>query len=289
MNLPILRDAPQYKAWRQIVKDQLLARNFTPLANFPIADFQQIVAGMRRLLPAWDQRATASAENHVVNMQQADKGVVQLVKYCIDKLTTTLNRCAQKAANGHVLGPIGQPGLPPAQLIVPALLLPLGAPVQWGPATAVTNPASVPQNALPVINQPQAQGQVVVVVVLAQPQLPINQPQGQGQAQLAPGVVQAQPQPPINQLQGQAHGQVQGQVVPGVVPAQPQRPINQPQGQVQGQVAPGVVPAQPQPPINQPQGQVQGQVVPRVLPSPPQIDPGVLPAQRQVAQAAIPM
>ena len=109
VGLPIPRDALQYTAWRQIVKDQLLARKFTPLANFHIADFLQIVAGMRRLLPACDQLATASAANHVVNMQQADEGVMQLVKDCIDKLTTTLNRCAQKAANGHVLGPIGQP------------------------------------------------------------------------------------------------------------------------------------------------------------------------------------
>ena len=181
LNLPIPRDAPQYKAWRQIVKDQRLARNFTPLANFPISDFQQIVAGMRSLLPQCDQLATASAANNVVNMQQVDEGVVQLVKDCIDKLTTTLNWRSQKAANGHVLGPIGQPGLPPAQLIVPALLLPLGAPVQWGPTTADPNPAPVPQNALPAINQPQAQGQVVPDIVPAQPQPPINQPQGQGQ------------------------------------------------------------------------------------------------------------
>ena len=122
----------------------------------------------------------------------------------MDKLTTTLNRRAQKVANGHVLGPIGQPGLPPAQLIVPVLLLPLGAPVQWGPATADPNPAPVPQNALPAINRPQAQGQVV------------------------PGIVPAKPQPPINQLQGPAQGQAQGRVDLGVVQAQPQPLINQP-------------------------------------------------------------
>ena len=230
------------------------------------------------LLPACDELATVLAARNVVSMQQADERVVQLVKDCMDKLTTTLNRRAQKAANGHVLGPIGQPGLPPTQLIVPALLLPLGAPVQWGPATADPNPAPVPQNALPVINQPQAQGQVVPGVVLVQPQTPINQPQGQAQGQVAPGIVQAQPLPPINSLEGPAQGQAQGQVDPGVVQAQPQLLINQPHGpaqeHAQGQVNPGVVQVQPQPPINQPQG--------RVI-------PGVLPAQRQVAQATIPM
>ena len=80
VDLPIPRDSPQHKAWRQMVKDQLLVRNFTPLANFLIGDFQQIVAGMWRLLPACTQLATASTANKVVNMQQANKGVIQLVK-----------------------------------------------------------------------------------------------------------------------------------------------------------------------------------------------------------------
>ena len=143
---------PQYAAWRKIVKDQLPARGFTPLGNFPIADFQQIVTGMRRLLPACNELTTASAANNVVSMLQADEGVVPLVKDCMEKLATTLNRRAPKAANGHVLGPNGQLGLPPAQLIVSALRLLLGAPVQWGPATAYPNPAPLPQNALPAIN-----------------------------------------------------------------------------------------------------------------------------------------
>ena len=230
------------------MKDQLLVRGFTPVGNFPIAHFQQIVAGMRRLLSACDELAMASATNNVVSMQQADERVVQLVKDCMDKLTTTLNRRAQKAVNGHIRGPIGRPGLTPAQLIVPALLLPLVAPVQWGPATAKLNPAPVLQNALQAINQPQAQGQVVLAVIPAQPQLPINQPQGpvkgQAQGQVDLGVVQAQSQPLINQPQGPAQGQPQGQVDLGVVQAQPQPVINQPQGpaqgQAQGQVVPGV-------------------------------------------------
>jgi len=101
---------------------------------------------------------------------------------------------------------------------VPPLLLPLGAPIQWGLATADPNPAPVPQNALPAINQPQAEGQVIPGAVLAQ-------------AQVVPGVIPGQPQP-------QAQGQVvpivpaPGQVTPGVVPGQPQL-------QAQGQVVPG--------------------------------------------------
>jgi len=52
-----------YKEWPRLVKDQLVARNFTPLANFAIGEFQQIIAGMRRLRPACDQVAKESAAN----------------------------------------------------------------------------------------------------------------------------------------------------------------------------------------------------------------------------------
>ena len=113
-----------------------------------------------------------------------------------------MNRRAQKVANGQAVPPIGQPGVPPAQLNVSALLLPPGGPAQWGPAMADPNPAPFPQNALPPINQPQAQGQVVPGVVPAQAQPPINQPQAQPQAQplVDPGAVPAQAQPLINHL-----------------------------------------------------------------------------------------
>jgi len=47
-----------YKEWRRLVKDQLVARKFTPLANFANKEFQQIVARMRRLRPSCGQRAT---------------------------------------------------------------------------------------------------------------------------------------------------------------------------------------------------------------------------------------
>jgi len=62
-----------YKEWRRLVKDQLVARNFTPLADFTIREFQQIVGGMRRLRPACDQLTTESAANNVAAMRVADE------------------------------------------------------------------------------------------------------------------------------------------------------------------------------------------------------------------------
>jgi len=40
-----------YEEWRRLVKDQLVARNFMPLANFAMGEFQQIVAEIRILRP----------------------------------------------------------------------------------------------------------------------------------------------------------------------------------------------------------------------------------------------
>jgi len=74
-----------YKAWRRLVKDQLVARNFPQLANFTIGEFQQIVAGMRRLRPASDRLATESATNNVASIHEADVAIVQLVKHCMSK------------------------------------------------------------------------------------------------------------------------------------------------------------------------------------------------------------
>jgi len=170
-----------YTERRRLVKHQLVARNFTPLANFAITEFQQIVAGMRRLGPAGDQRATESAANYVAAMREADEAVVQLVKDYMSKFTTTMNKQLQVVAKGKPVPALDQPGVPTAQLIVPLLLLSLGAPLQWGPAMADPNPAPVPQNALPAIDEPQAQGQVIRSAVLAQ-------------AQVVPGVVQGEPQ-----------------------------------------------------------------------------------------------
>jgi len=63
------------------VKDQMLARGYiSDNWHFPDAEFQQIVAGMRRLKPACDELATASAANNMASMQEIDKAVLQLVK-----------------------------------------------------------------------------------------------------------------------------------------------------------------------------------------------------------------
>jgi len=125
-----------YKESRRLVKYQLVARNFMPLANFALQKFQQIVAGIRRLRPACDQPVTKSAANNVARMRAADEAIVQLVKDCMSKLTTTMNTQLQVVAKGQPAPALGQPGVPTAQVIVPLLLLPLGAPIQWGLATA---------------------------------------------------------------------------------------------------------------------------------------------------------
>jgi len=183
-----------YKEWRRIVKDQPAARNFTPLANFAIGEFQKIVVGMRRLRTACHQLATESAANMVPRMREADEAIVQLVKDGMSKLTTTMNKQLQVVAKSQPAPALGHPGVPTAQVIVPPLRLPMGAPIRWGLATADPNRGPVSQNALPAINQPQAQGQVIPGAVPAE-------------AQVVPGVVPGHPQP-----------EAQGEVVP-IVPA----------------------------------------------------------------------
>jgi len=72
---------PEYVMWREGVKDHMLARGYiTYNSQFPDAEFQQIVRGMRRLKPACDELATASAVNNVPSMQDIDEAVLQLVK-----------------------------------------------------------------------------------------------------------------------------------------------------------------------------------------------------------------
>jgi len=172
-----------YKEWRPLVTDQLVARNLTPLANFAIREFQQVVAGMRRLPPACNELATESAANNVALMREADEAIVQPVKDCMSKLTTTMTKQLQVVTKAQPAPALGQPGVPTAQVIVPPLLLPLGAPIQWGPATADPNPAPVPQNALPAINQPPGQGQFIPDAVPAQERVVLGVVQGQPQAQ----------------------------------------------------------------------------------------------------------
>jgi len=63
----------------------------------------------------------------------------------MSRLTTTMNKQLQVVAKGQPAPALGQQGVPTAQVIVPPLLLPLGAPIQWGLATADPNPAPFPK------------------------------------------------------------------------------------------------------------------------------------------------
>jgi len=133
---------PVYVCWRDAVKDQMLARGYiSDNWHFPDAEFQQIVAAMRILKPACDELATASAANNMASMQEIDEAVLQLVMNCGKKLTKTIE------TNNHVPPP--GPGVPPAQVILNPILLPLNAPppCQWRIATAVPNAGPVVQNA----------------------------------------------------------------------------------------------------------------------------------------------
>jgi len=111
------------------VKDQQVARKFTKLANFTIREFQQMVAGMRRLRPGWDQLPPESGANNVARMREADEAIVQPVKDRMSKLTTSMNKPLAVVAMGQPAPALGQPGVPTAQVIVPLLLLPLGDPI----------------------------------------------------------------------------------------------------------------------------------------------------------------
>jgi len=71
----------------------MLARSYiSENCHFPDAEFQQIVAGMRRLKPACDELPTASAANNMASMQEIDEAVLQLVKDCGKKLTTSAKK-----------------------------------------------------------------------------------------------------------------------------------------------------------------------------------------------------
>jgi len=125
----------------------LATGNISDNWHFPDAEFQQIVAGIRRLKPACDELATASPANNMASMQEMDEAVLQLVKDCGTKLTKTIE------TNNHVPPP--GPGVPPAQIILNPILVPLNAPsqCQWSIATAVPNARPVVQNA-PQANAP---------------------------------------------------------------------------------------------------------------------------------------
>jgi len=93
------------------------------------------------LKPACDELATVSAANNMASMQEIDEPVLQLVKDCGKKLTKTIE------TNNHVPPP--GPSVPPAQVILNPILLPLNALPQclWSIAIAVPNAGPVVQNA----------------------------------------------------------------------------------------------------------------------------------------------
>jgi len=107
-----------YLCWRDAVKDWMLATGYiSNYWHFPDAEFQQPVAGMRRLKPEGDELATASAANNRASMQEIDKAVLQLVKDCGKKLTKTIG------TNNHV--PVPSLGVALVNVIVSSILLPL--------------------------------------------------------------------------------------------------------------------------------------------------------------------
>jgi len=193
---PINKPPPEYLCWRDAVKDHMLAKGYiSDNWHFPDAEFQQIVEGMRRLKPACDELATASAANNMASMQKIDEAVLQLVKDCGKKLANTIR------TNNHVPPP--GPGVPPAQVIVRAMLLPLNSPsqCQLSIATAVVpNPGPVGQYA-PLANVPGPAQNVPAPAANPQGQniaaLPNAGPVGQN-ARLAnaPGPAQNVPAPP---------------------------------------------------------------------------------------------
>jgi len=163
-----------YGAWRDAVKDQMLARGYqTDLHPFREAEFLQIVAGFRQLRPACDDLATVSVAKDIPGMQEVDEAVVQLVKDSGKKLTNTINLKSKLFPQ--------VPGVPPAQVIVLNILLPANAPPrsQWGLATPVQNAGAEAPNA-PTANAPgPAQFQPAQAAGLYQIPPPSRIPKGQ--------------------------------------------------------------------------------------------------------------
>jgi len=150
LSMGIPDDNHWYCEWREAVKDQMLARGIRKMRTFPDHHFQQIVAGIRTLRAACDSLVRAAAANNRAVMRQIDKAVVQLVKDCWVKLTSTV----KNPSTG--LAPLGQNGVFYDQVMLRDWLLPPNAPDQWGPATTLPNPGQVPQS-VPPAYPPQAQ------------------------------------------------------------------------------------------------------------------------------------
>ena len=240
-----------YSAWRDLAKDLMIARNYVPggrAAVYPDADFQPIVAGMRRLRPACDELATASAAGDVARMRDIDEAVVHLVKDCVVKLFNTIKTRGPAAVQG-------QPGVPFAQIIVPGVLLSTNIPAQWGLATAVPNVALVPQNAPPGNAPPAPPGNN---------QAPAPPPPLPPRRNQAPA-----PPPPLPPRRNQAPAQL-----PPPPPRRNQAPAQLPpppprRNQAQPPIVPPRPVADPAPPGN-------NQAQPPIIPPRPGADPAPL-------------
>ena len=240
-----------YAAWRDCAKDLMLARNYVPgprAMTYPDADFQPIVAGMRRLRPACDQLATASAANNLARIQDIDEAVVHLVKDCVRKLFNTVK------TNG---APPGQPGVPFAQVIVPGILLSTNIPAQWGLATAVPNVAPVPQNVPPGNPPPGAPLPPAPPAIIPAPAPPPPAPPAIIPAPAPPppappGIIPAPaPLPPAQPADGQAQapnapvppvgGPAPGPIVPAPPGDDPGSPVDDPGSPVDDPALPALL------------------------------------------------
>ena len=113
-----------YGQWWDTVKDQMLARIYADIYQFPDAEYQQIFTGMRRLVPVCNALAMASAAHNIPLIQEIDEGVIPLVKECGKKSTNTPGKEVRGAPRPRNLGVL------PAQVVVHRTILPLGAAAQ---------------------------------------------------------------------------------------------------------------------------------------------------------------
>lgn len=136
-----------YTRWRQTVRDQMSARNFTNLNTFPDAEFHDIVLGMRRLRPGCDGLATAHAGGNTHLIRAIDESIIQLVRDIGKKFTTSLllHPPQQPVAGGPVIAP--------GHLMVDPSLLPPGAPGHWDP-TMTAPPGAATASNIPVHSPP---------------------------------------------------------------------------------------------------------------------------------------
>jgi len=119
----------------------MIARGFAPAGqtakDFPDPDFLPICTGMRTLRPACDLIVSAVAANDMHRLEDIEEPVVEQVKDSCWKLNDTNNK-------GKMVVP--NPAIPNGQVVVDTLLLPPGAPNQWGAATTIGNPGQLPPN-----------------------------------------------------------------------------------------------------------------------------------------------